>query len=241
MTSSPRHPARPRAWTWLSRVFRRTPPTPTLPTGIADAFAAGIRQVEELREARADATRWKGRAEAYAAERDGAYKERAHLLAWLAALHPASAVITPASDIGDEPGWHLLYLVAGGWQLSWHIHPRDRHLFGHVTAVYPSDPRAQWDGHVTDQKYARIRQHTRLLAVARTTGDLQPGSPFGDAMDRVGAVESHAAQLRARTLHDVWVALRAAPDGPHLAAMMVVNQLMERAGEDLAEAEARSV
>ncbi|MFJ6540570.1 hypothetical protein ACIQMP_07980 [Streptomyces sp. NPDC091385] len=212
-----------------------------MPTGIADAVAAGIRRAEELRTARTDAARWKDRAVTTAAERDAAYKERAHLLAWLAALHPASAVITPASDITDEPGWHLLYLVAGGWQMSWPIRPRDRHLFGHVTVVDPADLRAQWDGHGTDQKYARIRQHTRLLAGLLATGDLQSGLPVGDAIDRVDAVESHAAQLRARALHDVWVALRAAPDGPHLAAMTVVNRLMERAGEDLAEAETRSV
>ena len=98
-------------------------------------------------------------------ERDGAYRERAQLLAWLAALHPSSAVITPASDV-DEDGWHLLYLVAGGWQMSWHIAPRDVSLFRHVELVEPSDPRARWDGHGTEQKYQRIRQHVRLLALA---------------------------------------------------------------------------
>jgi nitrogen fixation protein len=98
-------------------------------------------------------------------ERDGAYRERAQLLAWLAALHPSSAVIAPALDVDGEEGWQLLYLVAGGWQMSWHIAPADAPLFKHVEHVDFDDPRAAWDGHGTEQKYQRIRQHVRLLAL----------------------------------------------------------------------------
>ncbi|MFB7907669.1 hypothetical protein ACFC1T_14650 [Kitasatospora sp. NPDC056076] len=97
------------------------------------------------------------RAEQAEAERDGAYHERAHLTAWLATTHPA--VITPATDT-DEPGWQLLYLTVGGRQLSWHIHPRDAELYAHVEHVQSDDPRAQWDGHTTEQKYAAIREMT---------------------------------------------------------------------------------
>ncbi|MFE2407059.1 hypothetical protein ACFXDE_01810 [Kitasatospora sp. NPDC059408] len=88
-------------------------------------------------------------------ERDGAYRERAHLTAWLATIHPA--VITPATDI-DEPGWQILYITAGGRQFSWHIAPRDADLYGHVEHVAADDPRAQWDGHTTAEKYEAIRQ-----------------------------------------------------------------------------------
>ncbi|WP_149563198.1 hypothetical protein [Streptomyces cacaoi] len=87
-------------------------------------------------------------------QRDGAYRERAQLLAWLATLVPA--VITPATDV-DEDGWQLLYLHTAVGQLSWHIHPRDAELFAHVEHVPTDDPRAQWDGHTTDEKYQRIR------------------------------------------------------------------------------------
>ncbi|MEU8473729.1 hypothetical protein [Streptomyces hygroscopicus] len=100
------------------------------------------------------------------AERDQAYRERAHLLAWLAALHPANAVITTAADI-DEDGWQLLYLLVGGWQMSWHIAPRDGALFEHVEHVDPGDPRAQWDGHSTDQKYRRMQEHVARLSEGR--------------------------------------------------------------------------
>lgn len=87
-------------------------------------------------------------------ERDGAYRERAHLVAWLAAIH--ESVIAPAPDV-DEPGWQIVYVYAGGSQMSWHVHPRDADLFTHVKHVMPGHEAAQWDGHTTEQKYARIR------------------------------------------------------------------------------------
>ncbi|MFJ6616659.1 hypothetical protein ACIQOW_03620 [Kitasatospora sp. NPDC091335] len=97
------------------------------------------------------------RAEQAEAERDGAYRERAHLTAWLATIHPA--VIAPAVDI-DEDGWQILYLTVSGRQFSWHIHPNDADLYHHVEHVPAEDPRAQWDGHTTDQKYQTIREMT---------------------------------------------------------------------------------
>jgi hypothetical protein len=103
------------------------------------------------------ARRQHARAEQAAAERDGAYRERAQLLAWLATAHPA--VLAPAPDV-DEPGWQILYLNADGQQLSWHIHPRDAELYGNVEQVRADDPRAQWDGHTTAEKYQRIRTLT---------------------------------------------------------------------------------
>lgn len=92
------------------------------------------------------------------AERDGAYRERAHLVALLAALTPG-AVITDAADI-EEPGWQIAYLNIGGRQASWHISPGDADLFASVEHVSPDNPRAQWDGHTTQDKYAGIAAHT---------------------------------------------------------------------------------
>jgi len=132
----------------------------------------------DLQVALADAAQWKRHANSYAQQRERAvdllataYRERssthqelAHLLAWLAALHPSSAVITPAQS--DSPdGAQVLYLVAGGWQMSWPIATEYTHLFKHVTAVSQADSRAQWDGHGTEQKYERIHGHVRLLAL----------------------------------------------------------------------------
>lgn len=95
------------------------------------------------------------------AERDGAYRERAYLVALLAAMTDG-AVIAPAVDV-EEPGWQIVYLTIGGRQASWHISPRDADLFQCVPHVDTDHPRAQWDGHTTEDKYADIRQHTRDL------------------------------------------------------------------------------
>ncbi|MEU0018014.1 hypothetical protein ABZ173_10125 [Streptomyces rochei] len=96
------------------------------------------------------------------AERDGAYRERAHLVALLAALTD-DAVISYARDV-EEPGWQIVYLTLGGHQATWHISPRDAGLFAHVERVDVEDPRAQWDGHTTEQKYERIAAWTAELA-----------------------------------------------------------------------------
>ncbi|WP_158678677.1 hypothetical protein [Streptomyces sulphureus] len=125
---------------------------------ITDDDLDALYDVLERHERRSDA--WQTSAEASAAERDGAYQERAQLLAWLAALAPA--VLAPATDV-DEHGWHLLYLTTPAGQLSWHIHPRDLAYFEHVERAEADDPRAQWDGHSTAEKYDRIGQ---LAAVA---------------------------------------------------------------------------
>ncbi|WP_435218372.1 hypothetical protein [Streptomyces sp. bgisy034] len=95
-------------------------------------------------------------------ERDGAYRERAHLVALLAAMTDGS-VIAPAPDV-DEPGWQIVYLFIRGGQASWHISPRDGALFEDIEHVAADDPRAQWDGHTTEEKYGRIRRLTAQLA-----------------------------------------------------------------------------
>jgi NAD(P)-dependent dehydrogenase (short-subunit alcohol dehydrogenase family) len=111
----------------------------------------------DIAEIAADASR--AAAEA-AAARDGAYRERAHLVAFLAAIYPA--VIAPAADV-DEPGWQLVYIDASGWQLSWHIAPADAELFQHVPRVPADHSVAQWDGHTTEQKYDRIRRVIAMI------------------------------------------------------------------------------
>lgn len=105
------------------------------------------------------------------AERDGAYRERAHLVALLATHYPA--VIAPALDL-DEAGWWIAYLTIGDRQCSWHISPRDAGLFAHVECVEPDDPRAQWDGHTTDAKYAWLRQFTAAGPAAAQAASATP-------------------------------------------------------------------
>jgi len=103
-------------------------------------------------------------------ERDGAYRERAHLVALLAALTDG-AVIIYATDV-EEPGWQIVYLTLGGRQASWHISPRDADLFTYVERVEHDDPRAQWDGHTTEEKYLGIAAWTAEVAHSTTSKDM---------------------------------------------------------------------
>ncbi|NUS83000.1 MAG: hypothetical protein HOY75_09650 [Streptomyces sp.] len=162
-------PVRP----WFARLFRR--PTiaersraALIAADPAEAFVSGMRQAEALATAREEAARWKQHADEYAREWDHAERETAQLLAWLAALHPATAVIAPAHEPEASQD---LYIVAGGWQLSWPIAAAHADLFRHVTAVDVTDPRAQWDGHGTEQRAERIRGHVRLLALEDLAAD----------------------------------------------------------------------
>lgn len=126
------------------------------------------------------------------ADRDGAYRERAQLLALLASLHPS--VIAPAPDV-DEPDWQILYLRIDDRQASWHIAPRDADLFVHVEHVPADDRRAQWDGHTTEEKYAHIGQvAARLYAEARGRVEtlLTPAEPAPAATQATGDWEQQA-------------------------------------------------
>jgi hypothetical protein len=177
----------------MPRIFRRRnqEPEPVRPgsqlltrgiNGEAPALDPLPSLDSDLQAARDEATRWKRHADSYDTERTEATqlcdqyrdelkrveRERAQLLAWLAALHPASTVIAPAHD---PEGTQDLYIVAGGWQLSWPIAARDADLFRHVTVVDVTDVRAQWDGHGTVQTYERIHNHVRLLALDELGAD----------------------------------------------------------------------
>ncbi|MCX4810771.1 hypothetical protein OG601_09060 [Streptomyces sp. NBC_01239] len=135
---------------------------------------------KDLATSRAQTARWQRHADAYARERDSVERERAHLLAWLAALHPSSAVVSqapaPAPD-GAAGGQHFLSLMAGGRTLSWALAPRDAPLFQHVRRARDADTRAWRDAGEIEAQYAHIQRHTRMLAleddVARVVEELR--------------------------------------------------------------------
>ncbi|MFG2722693.1 hypothetical protein ACGFW5_31005 [Streptomyces sp. NPDC048416] len=94
------------------------------------------------------------RAEQAEAARDAVYRERAHLVAHLAALYPSHIGYTDPS----APDWPVLIIEAPGGQLSWHIAPNDVGLFAHVRRT---DRICRgWDGHATDEKYERLDRLT---------------------------------------------------------------------------------
>ncbi|MYU22936.1 hypothetical protein [Streptomyces sp. SID8352] len=100
-------------------------------------------------------------------ERDGAYRERAHLVALVAGGLAEQVVVAPAPDV-DEPGWQILYATLHGRQCSWHFSPRDADLIEHFDHVPADDPCAQWDGHTTDAKYEHIDYLARSLGTPGT-------------------------------------------------------------------------
>ncbi|MEU9733961.1 hypothetical protein [Streptomyces sp. NPDC048002] len=139
-----------RTATFLLRALRR----PGRPRG---------RLVRDLDDVRRERDRWQGHADSFERELTGVRHERAHLLAWLAALHPASAVLTPGPESGPDGG-HRLCIEAGGRQLSWRLHPADLALFPHIPYGLPAAPAAS-DGHPGPDQAAHLRRHTRLLAM----------------------------------------------------------------------------
>jgi len=101
--------------------------------------------------------------QAVEAERDGAYRERNRTVTLAAAGLAETVVVAPALDV-DEPGWQILYATLNGRQASWHFGPRDADLIAHFEHIPADDPRARWDGHTTEEKYAGIAAWTAELA-----------------------------------------------------------------------------
>lgn len=90
------------------------------------------------------------------------YRERAYLVAHLAAYYPASAGYTDPKT----PDWLVVTVHTPEGQASWHIAKRDEHLFEWV-------PRydVPWDGHTKAEKYERVARCTEVLAKRRETNE----------------------------------------------------------------------
>lgn len=88
---------------------------------------------------------------------NAAYRERAHLVALLAAVYPSHVGCTDP----DAPGWAVVTIQLPTGQAAWHIAPDGEGLFQHVEQepgnVIP------WDGHTTEEKYQRIDDLTARL------------------------------------------------------------------------------
>jgi hypothetical protein len=95
------------------------------------------------------------------ADMSALYRERAHLLAYLAAAFPTAFLAY--SDPNDP--WPVLTVETIDGQMCWHINPADLDLFPHVRWA-PDE--AHWDGHGTAEKYDRLRAYT-----ARCSGSAQ--------------------------------------------------------------------
>ena len=88
------------------------------------------------------------------ARKDAAYLERNQVVAALAKAYPSGLRKTAIEGWGED--WHgcvMIDLPTG--QASWHYHDSQAHLFADLPAYA-----GEWDGHTTDEKYARLAAMT---------------------------------------------------------------------------------
>lgn len=95
------------------------------------------------------------------------YRERACLVAHLAVLYPT----VMAYNDTEVPDWPVVYIDTPRGQLSWHINPLDLDLFDHVWKGRDGFPAYEWDGHTTEEKYARLAQLTRDTDLGKKVGE----------------------------------------------------------------------
>lgn len=96
-----------------------------------------------------------------------AFTERNRVVALLCSLYPSVRMRTAIK--GWDPEWHgCVFVQLPTGQASWHYHDSDAELFAHVP-----EGAAQWDGHTTPEKYARVArlaalkpEHTMLAPAA---------------------------------------------------------------------------
>lgn len=99
---------------------------------------------------------------------NAAYTERAQLLAFFTTWHPC---VLSYND-PNARDYAVLYVTTFVGQMSWHIAPRDMHLFNHVAIVSADDPRAVWDKHDTEEKYRRFAEvMNTVLGIRELVGD----------------------------------------------------------------------
>jgi hypothetical protein len=105
---------------------------------------------------------------------DGAYAERNKCIAAIAHLARARGWSVGLGEHQDEPGkawdseWRtVVFIDLPSGQVSWHIHDSQRPLFAGLSVYAPArergDDAPQWDGHSTEEKYARLERLRDLL------------------------------------------------------------------------------
>lgn len=110
-----------------------------------------------LREAREEV-------EAMRARKDAAYEERNRVVAALAKCYPSGIARTTIEGWSDD--WHgCVYILMPTGQVSWHYHDSQAWLFANLRP-FPWE----WDGHTTEQKYARLLEFTGIDAAMKPPG-----------------------------------------------------------------------
>lgn len=130
-----------------------------LPPEIQHAWDAGADAVEAwLADAPVDQDMPGGDLKAVEAERDKAYRERADLVAFIAAAHTDATIAYQSED--DE--WPVVIIETRAGQMSWHIAKSDLGAFSALgLPVVVGEQR--WDGHDTPEKYRRLEELRKIV------------------------------------------------------------------------------
>jgi hypothetical protein len=86
-------------------------------------------------------------------QKNGAYSERDRLVCALSKVFPSSLERHPDSDRSWDDDWRwIVFVDLPTGQATWHIHDSELNWFDHL----PRKTGREWDGHTTDEKYARL-------------------------------------------------------------------------------------
>lgn len=87
------------------------------------------------------------------------YRERARLIALVAAVYPSEIAYSDP----NEPDYPVIIIETPSGQLSWHLAEADLDLFPHVLQHDRDCEGAhlKWDGHSTEVKYLRLASLTK--------------------------------------------------------------------------------
>lgn len=99
--------------------------------------------------------------------KDGAYAERNNLVAALAHIFPAGVAKTAIEGWDEE--WHnCVYIDTPVGQLSWHYHDSQAMAFMDLPPYTGT-----WDGHTTEEKYARLAKLAAMDIMVFVTHDVE--------------------------------------------------------------------
>jgi hypothetical protein len=108
--------------------------------------------------------------------KDAAYRERNQLVSFLTRMYPSHLKRHPDEDKDWEDEWRRIVCVhSPAGQLTWHIHDSELEQFSFLNRKPDPFALCVWDGHTTEEKYARLAQLPPASVTERaekTSGEL---------------------------------------------------------------------
>lgn len=141
--------------------------------GVSQAYEQCANELEEIALLLVSESHQQEEIDSLRAEKHGAYHERNQLVATLSKLWPSHWCNHPEDDASWDDEWRTIICIHSPvGQLTWHIKISEQQLFNHL----PKGP-SHWDGHTTDEKYARL---ATLVSESHQQEHHENRSPDGD-------------------------------------------------------------